>query len=62
MQLHRAKTVDEGIVDDLKVWRSGPGEVVNIFAAKAERPGAIGVGLFAGLDAAGADDITLREA
>ena len=32
---------------------------MNIFAAKTERLGAIGVGLLAGLDAAGADDITL---
>ena len=59
VQLHRAKTVHKHIVDDLKVGRGGPGKVVYIFAAEAQRPGAIGVGLFGSLDAAGAHNITL---
>src|SRR6202034_2654003 len=47
------------IVDSHKVGGGSPGKVVNIFAAKAEGGGAIGVGLLACLDAAGAHDVTL---
>ena len=59
VELNRPHRGLEDAVGGLKIWRRGPGEIVDIFPMEAECLGAVGLGLLAGRDAAGADDIAL---